>query len=919
MQQKNQHNGQHFTGPITDSGLFKKAISNSTKSSNKIERAVEPPDEKNKLKKTEVSLIDDTDNIEQQQLLRPKILNEDNDHSERPLSKLDLIKRFDNKYKTDSEKDNQGSVKNNKPSKIFSENEVVSVTKKAISDVIQISADSIENDLSNDSNDCNSWTSPQSITPPKPLPRTSRNNSITDILLTSTVQSISIDENVGTTGEGQILPTVQQQQAVAPRPVARPRTTATSYKPRLGPKPFSSNAGDVSFDKVFSVPHAPGSIEVDNLNFGEQKMVNDTNGVECESKKIFSSPDLVEIQIKKEERDLADNSKNGHEEQKSLTTLERRKYEDEDEKDKLFEMNNSESSGNSTESEDKPDELKRLSSNRSSIAERRRLYENRSKSMQDEKAQSPVPLLRRDTIAKTEADNNVIRQSISSHENTDKLTKCVGNKKHNSTSSGAIDSNKDNSATYTKRTSTVFGKVSKFRHLKGTPGHKSTQIENVRNLSRQIPGECNGFQANHERVAVPLSGPGGKVAIFELSKPGRLPDGVIPSLVNGSNIMDFQWDPFDSKRLAVACDDGVVRFWLIPNGGLTEPTNKSEAELIAHLDKIYFIRFHPLAEEVFLTASYDMTIKLWDLKAMKEKLCLKGHTDQIFDFQFSPCGVYGATVCKDTKLRIYNIRKSENPIREGNGPVGTRGARLAWAIEGQYLVVTGFDKVSERQISIYNAQNLSTCLGTVSLDVSPSILIPFYDEDSSTLFVTGKGDSTIYCYEITDEEPYICPLSHHRCSSLHQGLSFLTKNHCDVASVEFSKAYRLTNTTIEPLSFTVPRIKSELFQDDLFPPTRVLWKPAMSADDWFSLNDKRAKQISLQPEGMDCLSSIQPVVSNKKTDIQPALNSSQLITQTDFEKSRQQKIQKSVSARMEYNTKLEQDTMEGVDENEWDE
>lgn len=116
-------------------------------------------------------------------------------------------------------------------------------------------------------------------------------------------------------------------------------------------------------------------------------------------------------------------------------------------------------------------------------------------------------------------------------------------------------------------------------------------------------------------------------------------------------------------------------------------------------------------------------------------------------------------------------------------------------------------RVSERQISVYNAQKLSAPLKTTSLDVSPSILIPFYDEDSSTLFVTGKGDSTIYCYEITDEEPYICPLSHHRCTSLHQGLSFLTKNHCDVASVEFSKAYRLTNTTIEPLSFTVPRIK----------------------------------------------------------------------------------------------------------------
>lgn len=125
-------------------------------------------------------------------------------------------------------------------------------------------------------------------------------------------------------------------------------------------------------------------------------------------------------------------------------------------------------------------------------------------------------------------------------------------------------------------------------------------------------------------------------------------------------------------------------------------------------------------------------------------------------------------------------------------------------------------RVSERQISIYSIKNIEAPLNTVSLDVSPAILIPSYDEDSSTLFVTGKGDLTIYCYEITEEEPHICPLSHHRCSSLHQGLSFLTKNHCDVSSVEFSKAYRLTNTTIEPLSFTVPRIKVGFYSFYIF-------------------------------------------------------------------------------------------------------
>lgn len=107
-------------------------------------------------------------------------------------------------------------------------------------------------------------------------------------------------------------------------------------------------------------------------------------------------------------------------------------------------------------------------------------------------------------------------------------------------------------------------------------------------------------------------------------------------------------------------------------------------------------------------------------------------------------------------------------------------------------------------------------------------------------------------------------------------MSFLPKNKCDVASVEFASALRLTNNTIEPLSFTVPRIKvssinhvdddfflvkhdvtfqfylqSELFQDDLFPPTKVTWKPSMTSRDWFGGSNKQAPRISLKPPGMD--------------------------------------------------------------------
>lgn len=121
----------------------------------------------------------------------------------------------------------------------------------------------------------------------------------------------------------------------------------------------------------------------------------------------------------------------------------------------------------------------------------------------------------------------------------------------------------------------VSGRVSKFRHLKGTFMPKATHIENIRNISQQLPKECDGFHgmfiifntfiqykvpclANPIRAAVPLSGPGGKIAIFELDKTGKLPDGVIPTLVNGTSVMDFAWDPFDYSRLAVGeCTSGL--------------------------------------------------------------------------------------------------------------------------------------------------------------------------------------------------------------------------------------------------------------------------------------------------------------------------------------------------------------------------
>ena len=61
----------------------------------------------------------------------------------------------------------------------------------------------------------------------------------------------------------------------------------------------------------------------------------------------------------------------------------------------------------------------------------------------------------------------------------------------------------------------------------------------------------NLLPGNPERVAVPLNGPGGRIAILELKKGGRLPDGPLAAFFNTCKVLDFSWDPFNNRRLAV--------------------------------------------------------------------------------------------------------------------------------------------------------------------------------------------------------------------------------------------------------------------------------------------------------------------------------------------------------------------------------
>lgn len=76
---------------------------------------------------------------------------------------------------------------------------------------------------------------------------------------------------------------------------------------------------------------------------------------------------------------------------------------------------------------------------------------------------------------------------------------------------------------------------------------------------------------------------------------------------------------------------------------------------------------------------------------------------------------------------------------------------------------------------------------------------------------TIQGDGTLFAYEMSSTPSHINALSHCRFDSLHQAISFLPKIVCNISEVEFARAWRLTPTHVEPVSFTVPRVKVKFY------------------------------------------------------------------------------------------------------------
>jgi coronin-1B/1C/6 len=85
------------------------------------------------------------------------------------------------------------------------------------------------------------------------------------------------------------------------------------------------------------------------------------------------------------------------------------------------------------------------------------------------------------------------------------------------------------------------------------------------------------------------------------------------------------------------------------------------------------------------------------------------------------------------------------------------------------------------------------------------MLIPHYDQDTTMLYLAGKGDGNIRYYEWVAEEQGIHYLSEYKSTDPLRGIAFLPKRAVSVNDTEVARGYKAHPTFVEPISFKVPR------------------------------------------------------------------------------------------------------------------
>ncbi|XP_010192007.1 PREDICTED: coronin-2A-like, partial [Mesitornis unicolor] len=216
-----------------------------------------------------------------------------------------------------------------------------------------------------------------------------------------------------------------------------------------------------------------------------------------------------------------------------------------------------------------------------------------------------------------------------------------------------------------------------------------------------------------------------------------------------------------------------VKIWDIPKHLLTRNITSPNKELLGHVRRVGLIEWHPTANNILFSSGYDYKIMIWNLDTKEPIISnpvkiLDAHKDVVLSMSFNTDGSLLATACRDRKIRLIDPRAGT--VLQEASYKSHRVNKVLFLGNMKKLFSTGTSRWNNRQIALWDQNDLSVPLLEEDLDGSSGLLFPFYDSDTHMLYVVGKGDGNIRYYEISPEKPYLNYLMEYRSHLPQKGI-----------------------------------------------------------------------------------------------------------------------------------------------------
>lgn len=130
--------------------------------------------------------------------------------------------------------------------------------------------------------------------------------------------------------------------------------------------------------------------------------------------------------------------------------------------------------------------------------------------------------------------------------------------------------------------------------------------------------------------------------------------------------------------------------------------------------------------------SADLDIVLWDLVKLEPRSMISCHDDIIHSMCWNYNGSLLVTTSRDKNIRITDVRAKE-VVAKVSGHTGTKSSRQVWLGDTDYFATTGFSRLGERQIYVWDMKSLkspidevgassgSGCLSAAAFRASPPL------------------------------------------------------------------------------------------------------------------------------------------------------------------------------------------------------